>query len=568
MTKRSTKHSLIMSALSLLLCASMLIGTTFAWFTDSVTSTNNIIQSGTLDVDLKYSTDMTTWNEVKDTTDLFSGCLWEPGFTKVIYLRVANIGTLALKYNLGINVASETPGTLADGSTFNLSDYIYFDVIEGVTTRFIDRAAARAAATEGVAIKAGYAKGGSLVAKTASHTDFPADTVALVVYMPETVGNEANYHGTQPVVNLGINLFATQVESETDSFDRYYDKEADIIGTDTEIIVPGSNVSSYEFEINNKDNTGKLATALVPALAVADDAEKVSVSVYKTTYKGNFTIATGMESTAFDVSVEGLKDNNDVPVKVQLRIAAGLDPATVVLYHYDEKIVSTYNPSTGYVTFETPTFSPFTIVFDAESEYVPPVIPDVEKPDNPPADPDDEEKPDGLPVANVVESPEFENVDLPWGSYGPWSPTQGLDSHLEAAYTFSCTDTLEEAIASPFANWHCDFYVKLDKDLGENQIFLGGNYGAFGWVGFHNGNLTLEANTEIPLLGSVTNNPWTYTNVVQSVGTFICGVGDVDDALADATFTVILRLTNPDNAEHYYDISTITHTFTKTVTNG
>ena len=59
--KRSTKHSLILSALSLLLCASMLIGTTFAWFTDSVTSTGNKIQSGTLVLDLEmYDKDNTT----------------------------------------------------------------------------------------------------------------------------------------------------------------------------------------------------------------------------------------------------------------------------------------------------------------------------------------------------------------------------------------------------------------------------------------------------------------------------------------------------------------------------
>jgi hypothetical protein len=80
--------------------------------------------------------------------------------------------------------------------------------------------------------------------------------------------------------------------------------------------------------------------------------------------------------------------------------------------------------------------------------------------------------------------------------------------------------------------------VKLDKDLGENEIFLGGNYGSFGWVGFHNGELTLEANTEIGLLESVTTNPWTYADVYNFVGEFICGVGDVDDALNGATVTV------------------------------
>ena len=54
MAKRSTKQQLLLSAISLLLCVSMLVGSTFAWFTDTVTSTNNIIKSGTLDVELYY----------------------------------------------------------------------------------------------------------------------------------------------------------------------------------------------------------------------------------------------------------------------------------------------------------------------------------------------------------------------------------------------------------------------------------------------------------------------------------------------------------------------------------
>lgn len=173
----------------------------------------------------------------------------------------------------------------------------------------------------------------------------------------------------------------------------------------------------------------------------------------------------------------------------------------------------------------------------------------------------DEPTESNLPKANVVYSPEHVNSSLAFGNYGQWSPTPGLEAKLESVYTFSCVDTLEQAKNSPYANWYCDFYVMLDKDLGENEIFLGGNYGSFGWVGFHNGDTTLEANTEIGLLESVTTNPWTYLDVVQNVGTFICGVGDVNDALAGATFTVKLRLTNPENKDESYDIKTIDYTF-------
>jgi hypothetical protein len=222
-----------------------------------------------------------------------------------------------------------------------------------------------------------------------------------------------------------------------------------------------------------------------------------------------------------------------------------MDPATVKVYHKGVELTNaTYNPNTGYVTFEVTNFSPFLFVYDKDSVYTP-VTPEESD----------------LPTASVVASPEYVNAVLPWGSYGQWSPTEGLEANLEAAYTFSVTETLEEAKNNPYANWYCDFYVMLDSALGANELFLGGNYGTFGWVGFHNGDLTLDANTEIGLLESVTTNPWTYLDVVQNVGTFICGVGDVDNALTGATFTVMLRLTNPEDPTDFVNVAVITHTF-------
>lgn len=290
-----------------------------------------------------------------------------------------------------------------------------------------------------------------------------------------------------------------------------------------------------------------IASAVVPATAVEDPDAEIELFIAPSEYVGSFTVAADQETYVVDVTVSNLKSDNTNPIKVTLRIPAGLNPDTVTLYHNDSEIDCNYDPSTGRVTFESVSFSPFTVVYDAEAEYVPPVVEDGKE----------------LPVAIVVNSPKYENVDLPWGDYGQWGPTEGLDSRLEAAYTFSCKDTPEEAKKSPYANWYCDFYVKLNKDLAANQIFLGGNYGDFGWVGFHNGDLTLEANEEIPLLGSVTQNPWTYSQVAEFVGTFICGVGDVNDALNGATFTVMLRLTNPEDETEFYNVATIEYTFVK-----
>ena len=130
MTKKySVKKALVASLLSLALCFSMLVGTTFAWFTDSVTSANNIIKSGNLDVELEYW-DGDSWEDVSGKSDILTNELWEPGVTEIAYLRVANAGSLALKYMLGVNVVEETSGVNAAGEKFLLSDYIQFGVEE------------------------------------------------------------------------------------------------------------------------------------------------------------------------------------------------------------------------------------------------------------------------------------------------------------------------------------------------------------------------------------------------------------------------------------------------------
>ena len=131
--KKSTKRALTSSILSLVLCIAMLIGSTFAWFTDNVTSANNKIQSGSLKVDLELlDKDSNTWISLKENKDpILSYENWEPGYTDVKILKVENEGTLALKW-----VAKFV-------STFKLSDLanvIDVYVKEDVTTYPVERA--------------------------------------------------------------------------------------------------------------------------------------------------------------------------------------------------------------------------------------------------------------------------------------------------------------------------------------------------------------------------------------------------------------------------------------------
>ena len=101
-SKKSTKRALISSMLILAMCFTMLAGTTFAWFTDSVTSTGNKIVAGKLDIDLFLGTAADTYVEISDSSDPIFGStsliaqnnpqdtLWEPGKTQIAYLKLVN----------------------------------------------------------------------------------------------------------------------------------------------------------------------------------------------------------------------------------------------------------------------------------------------------------------------------------------------------------------------------------------------------------------------------------------------------------------------------------------------
>ena len=274
--KKSAKRAFMMSALSLLLCVSMLIGTTFAWFTDEVKSTNNKIVAGNLDIELQYKTANGEWADVAANTNVFAeDTLWEPGHTEVVYLRIKNAGTLALKYQLGVNIASEVGSVNVNGEDFKLSDYIYFGYVEtNAEVSYANRDAARAAAQNVKKITAGYNKYGTMLSGAADVY------VTLVVYMPETVGNEANYAKGEnvPTINLGINLFATQYTHEEDSFDKYYDAGAAWQGG-VEIDWYLENPDAEEFVINTAEQLAGFA-AIVNGTAANPKARSADATIH------------------------------------------------------------------------------------------------------------------------------------------------------------------------------------------------------------------------------------------------------------------------------------------------
>ena len=131
--KSNTRRTLALSIMAICLCCVMLIGTTFAWFTDTATSGVNKIQSGNLDLNVEYTLNGTDWQALTKDTQLFEGGLFEPGYTRVVAFRVKNAGNLALKYAVNMNLVSETNGTNVYDRTFKLSDYLTVNTIADAT---------------------------------------------------------------------------------------------------------------------------------------------------------------------------------------------------------------------------------------------------------------------------------------------------------------------------------------------------------------------------------------------------------------------------------------------------
>ncbi len=538
---KNTKRALFTSVVAILLCCTMLLGTTFAWFTDTATSSNNRIQAGTLDIDL-LMWNGTNYESIADETgDIFqkadtannsNATLWEPGKTQVVYLAIENKGNLAAKYRVELNAYADKNNAVKTDMAPAMRYAITNNAQNGTGATVWDSSAEKTV------------KMGSNVTDAKSVAIGAGEThyFALSVHMDENAGNE--YQGASILFDLIVK--ATQDTVEEDAMgNNQYDKDASLntFSVSEPVVANGATIITvYDTYIADE----KIAVVTVPEDAVATGTEEIKVTIVEEdSVNADVTVEDDEVAQTFDIDVTGLKAGNTTPVKVELFVGKGL--TGVRLYHNNAEITNFYNAGDGYVKFETTSFSPFTVVYDAT-----PVV-------------EEGSLPDGMPVAKLENlSAETVNATLEWSSFGPF-PQADSNQKLDAVYKFTAPHT-SSTIAScgDYKDWHCDYVVSIDKDIPANAIFLAGNYGDFGWVGFTNPD-EVKKNVETPLLGSVTQNPWTYEEVVGFVYEFTCGVArtyNTDaDILKDATFTVNLRLTNPEDETEYYNVNTVKYTF-------
>ena len=206
---KSLKRALLSSAFSLIICVAMLIGTTFAWFTDTASTAVNKIQAGNLKVDIvdqngnSLNGKSLSFRDVNNKTDI----LWEPGAKfNLDSFKIVNKGNLALKYKViisGINGSAK------------LLEAINFTVKIG------NAAEAALADWEGVLLPDGAAATDTMSVKETK-------LITISGKMREDAGNE--YQGLS-IGGIGITVLATQYTYENDSIGNTYDREAAYKGT-------------------------------------------------------------------------------------------------------------------------------------------------------------------------------------------------------------------------------------------------------------------------------------------------------------------------------------------------
>ena len=247
---KTTKGALLSSVVALLVCFTMLLGTTFAWFTDSVTSANNIIQTGTLDVEMHWAkgTEDPSSANWKDASQgaIFNSELWEPGYVEARHIKIANVGTLALKYKLAI---------APNGEVSELADVIdvYFVDPAQIATRDSLAALTPVGTLRQMIDDPDGAAYGSLLAEDESTEEIESvKTVTIALKMRENAGNE--YQNLSIGTNFSIVLMATQDNVEKDALDENYDN----------IEIPDKDVQVIEGNTYHYTIDGNVVLASVP----------------------------------------------------------------------------------------------------------------------------------------------------------------------------------------------------------------------------------------------------------------------------------------------------------------
>ena len=212
MSKRKSVTKFAVIASILLIVAWILLSTnaSLAWFQADDTIINSL-NFGDLKVNLYHKTS-TGYENVDSTTKVFDdAALYEPGYTQIVYFKIENAGTIDFTYDMSVipDLSSIVVGKNKNGDDIYLPDYLNFGLVFDETEDELLLKTANRKLAQNYATKklSNYSENGGFLAAGSSNY------CALILYMPESVENEANYHGNiVPSVEVGIGAVANQFD--------------------------------------------------------------------------------------------------------------------------------------------------------------------------------------------------------------------------------------------------------------------------------------------------------------------------------------------------------------------
>ena len=353
-----TKRALLSSVVAMLVCITMLIGTTFAWFTDTASTAVNKIQAGTLDVGLEMKQGDTWVNAEGQTLSWKKAAgapadeqvLWEPGCTyELPELRIVNKGNLALKYRIVVN------GIVGNAKLLEVISFTYGTVLDLNTEFYL----APNHETEGIVIKG---------------------------HMAESAGNE--YQGLS-IDGIGITVVATQYTHEKDSFDNQYDKDAPLQvnakGVGDIPVTATSTVNNAKVREPKTISSGDMTVTYPAGVSLDTTGEVTGSTDKKTTVEQKFeyvgdtpsasmsgiSIDNGKAVASYELTLP-VSTRNDTPVTVTIKYPKGL--TGVQVYHSGTLLTATanangesavYDPLAGTLTLTLKHASPIDVVYNA-----------------------------------------------------------------------------------------------------------------------------------------------------------------------------------------------------------
>ncbi len=200
--------ALLVSIILFAFWAFMGAGASLAWFTDTSDQVRNIFHVADFELVVSHRLEDGSYEELDGTQKVFDDeALYEPGYTQTVFLKVENRGDLPFDFKAAVNITDYTPAMNVFGRSFNLQDHLSFGVLIADTEAELDAKLANRSLAAAVATMPLNNYSSNVASIDAGDEMY----IALIIRMPEEVGNEANYRGSvQPRVELGLICNATQ----------------------------------------------------------------------------------------------------------------------------------------------------------------------------------------------------------------------------------------------------------------------------------------------------------------------------------------------------------------------